>query len=90
MAQLLSMDQNVLPKAYSDRFAMAQYSAPPLSYPLVKRTFVQNLGKEPNAIFNTFSKNASNAASMGQVHKAELDGNKLAVKVQYPGVADSN
>lgn len=89
MAQLLSMDQNVLPKAYADKFAMAQYSAPPLSYPLVKKTFIQNLGKEPNEIFDTFGKSASNAASMGQVHKAELNGEELAVKVQYPGVADS-
>lgn len=89
MAQLLSMDQNVLPKAYSDKFAMAQYSAPPLSYPLVKKTFIENLGKEPNEIFDVFGKTASNAASMGQVHKAELNGQKLAVKVQYPGVADS-
>ncbi len=89
MAQLLSMDQNVLPKAYSDKFAMAQYSAPPLSYPLVKKTFSANLGKEPNEVFDSFGKSASNAASMGQVHKAELDGVKLAVKVQYPGVAES-
>lgn len=89
MAQLLSMDQNVLPKAYSDKFAMAQYSAPPLSYPLVKKTFKSNLGKEPSEIFETFSKSATNAASMGQVHKATKDGQTLAVKVQYPGVADS-
>ncbi len=89
MAQLLSMDQNVLPKAYSDKFAMAQYSAPPLSYPLVKKTFKENLGKEPGEVFESFTKSASNAASMGQVHKAELNGEKLAVKIQYPGVADS-
>ena len=89
MAQLLSMDQNMLPKAYVDRFAMAQYSAPPLSYPLVKKTFKETLGKEPNDIFSSFSKTASNAASMGQVHKAEKDGLQLAVKVQYPGVANS-
>ncbi|SNS82871.1 Predicted unusual protein kinase regulating ubiquinone biosynthesis, AarF/ABC1/UbiB family [Ekhidna lutea] len=89
MAQLLSMDQNVLPKAYADKFSMAQYSAPPLSYPLVKKTFIDNMDKEPNEIFDTFGKSASNAASMGQVHKAELNGQKLAVKVQYPGVADS-
>ena len=89
MAQFLSMDQNTLPKAYSDKFAMAQYSAPPLSFPLVKKTFKSNLGKEPSEIFESFSKNASNAASMGQVHKAKKDGKQLAVKVQYPGVADS-
>lgn len=89
MAQLLSMDQNVLPKAYSDKFSMAQYSAPPLSYPLVKKTFRENLGKDTGDLFDTFSKTASNAASMGQVHKATKDGKQLAVKVQYPGVGNS-
>ncbi len=89
MAQLLSMDQNVLPKAYSDKFALAQYNAPPLSYPLVKKTFRENFGKNPDEIFDSFSKSASNAASMGQVHRAEKDGQTLAVKVQYPGVANS-
>lgn len=89
MAQLLSMDQNVLPKAYSDKFAMAQYSAPPLSYPLVKKTFKENFDKYPSEIFDTFSKNAKNAASMGQVHQATIGDQKFAVKVQYPGVGNS-
>ncbi len=89
MAQLLSMDQNVLPKAYSDKFALAQYSAPPLSYPLVRKTFKENFGKDPGELFESFSKSASNAASMGQVHRAKKDGQLFAVKVQYPGVANS-
>lgn len=89
VAQMLSMDKNLLPAAYQQQFAMAQYSAPPLSYPLVVRTFQKNFGKSPEQIFETFSRNASNAASMGQVHKATLDGRNLAVKIQYPGIADS-
>src|ERR1044071_3653241 len=36
VAQMLSMDKNLLPQAYQQKFAMAQYSAPPLSYPLVR------------------------------------------------------
>ena len=87
--QMMSMDQNLLPTAYTDRFAMAQYSAPPLSYPLVVKTFQQYFGKGPTEIYDTFSKKAKNAASIGQVHEATLDGKRLAVKVQYPGVADS-
>ena len=88
-AQMMSMDRNMLPRAYSDKFAMAQYSAPPLSYPLVVKTFRSTFGKVPSEIFDSFSQQAANAASIGQVHKAELKGRKLAVKVQYPGVADS-
>ncbi|GAA0894628.1 AarF/UbiB family protein [Fulvivirga kasyanovii] len=89
VAQMLSMDKNVLPTAYQDKFSLSQYSAPPLSYPLVVKTFQTYLGKGPDKIFDSFSKNAVNAASIGQVHQAELDGKKLAVKIQYPGVSDS-
>lgn len=89
VAQMLSMDKNVLPGAYQSKFAMSQYSAPPLSYPLVVKTFKDQLGKSPEEIFETFSRKAVNAASIGQVHQATLDGKKLAVKIQYPGVADS-
>lgn len=89
VAQMLSMDKNLLPQAYQQKFAMAQYSAPPLSYPLVVKTFKTYFGRGPEEIFDTFTHKAKNAASMGQVHQATLDGKKLAVKIQYPGVSDS-
>lgn len=88
-AQMLSMDQGILPKAFAEKFKSAQYSAPPLSYPLVVKTFQKHFDKKPTEIFDTFSRSAVNAASIGQVHQATIDGKKLAVKVQYPGVADS-
>ena len=89
VAQIMSMDKNMLPTAITEKFAMAQYNAPPLSYPLVLRTFKKSFGKSPLDIFTSFSRNAIKAASIGQVHLAEKNGQKLAVKVQYPGVADS-
>lgn len=89
VAQIMSMDKNMLPQAMQDKFALAQYSAPPLSYPLVVKTFKHYFEKSPEQMFDSFTKNAVNAASIGQVHKATLNGKKLAVKVQYPGVADS-
>lgn len=89
VAQMLSMDKNVLPGAYQSKFSMSQYSAPPLSYPLVVKTFKSQLGKSPEEIFDTFTKKAVNAASIGQVHKATLNGKTLAVKIQYPGIAES-
>jgi predicted unusual protein kinase regulating ubiquinone biosynthesis (AarF/ABC1/UbiB family) len=89
VAQMMSMDKNLLPKAYSDKFTMAQYSAPPLSGPLVMKTFLKYFGKTPQQLFDTFNMEAVNAASIGQVHLATLQEKKLAVKVQYPGVANS-
>ena len=89
IAQMLSMDKNMLPKVYINKFTQSQYNAPPLSGPLIIRTFIKSFGKSPGKIFDTFNLSSSNAASIGQVHEATLDGKKLAVKVQYPGVADS-
>lgn len=89
VAQMMSMDKNILPRAYQDKFTMAQYSAPPLSYPLVVKTFQKYFGKTPDQIYDTFTKSAVNAASIGQVHQATKGEKTFAVKIQYPGVADS-
>jgi predicted unusual protein kinase regulating ubiquinone biosynthesis (AarF/ABC1/UbiB family) len=89
VAQMMSMDRNLLPSAYQEKFTMAQYSAPPLSYPLVVKTFAASFGQTPADLFDSFTKDAVNAASIGQVHRATKGGKTLAVKVQYPGVADS-
>ncbi len=89
VAQMLSLDQNLLPAPYIEQFKKAQYTAPPLSYPLVVRSFKKEFGKAPNEIFDTFSKEAVAGASIGQVHKATIGDRTYAVKVQYPGVADS-
>ena len=89
IAQMLSMDKNVLPRSYVDKFTQSQYNAPPLSGPLIVRTFTKQLGKVPEKIFDKFNTSSTHAASIGQVHEAMLDGKKLAVKIQYPGVADS-
>ena len=89
VAQMLSMDKSFLPQAYVEKFSLSQFSVPPLSAPLVLKTFKSNLGKTPYEIFDEFNPNSVNAASIGQVHLAVKDGKKLAVKIQYPGVANS-
>ncbi|MFV8352229.1 ABC1 kinase family protein [Flavobacterium sp. XS2P14] len=89
VAQMLSMDKSFLPQAYVEKFSLSQFSVPPLSAPLVLKTFKSNFGKTPNEIFDEFNANSVNAASIGQVHVAVKNGKKLAVKIQYPGVANS-
>lgn len=89
VAQMLSMEKNLLPRAYVEKFSLSQFSVPPLSAPLVRKTFKKYLDKYPEQIFDEFEKDSVNAASIGQVHRAKKDGKQLAVKIQYPGVAQS-
>ncbi|MFD2697597.1 ABC1 kinase family protein [Mesonia sediminis] len=89
VAQMLSMEKSLLPNAYVEKFSLAQFSVPPLSAPLVRKTFHKYLGDYPENIYDEFNLNSVNAASIGQVHRAQKDGKKLAVKIQYPGVANS-
>ena len=89
VAQMLSMEKNILPVEYVEKFSLSQFSVPPLSGALVKKTFRKYFGKNPEDIFDEFSAESVNAASIGQVHTAKKDDKKLAVKIQYPGVRES-
>ena len=89
VAQMLSMERNLLPRAYVEQFSLSQFSVPPLSGPLVKKLVRKYLGANPEDLFDTFATQSINAASIGQVHQATKNGKKLAVKIQYPGVANS-
>lgn len=89
VAQMLSMDKSFLPQAYVEKFSLSQFSVPPLSAPLVLKTFKANFGKTPYEVFDEFDAFSVNAASIGQVHLAVKNDKKLAVKIQYPGVANS-
>lgn len=89
VAQMLSMEKSIMPQAYVEKFSLSQFSVPPLSPALVLRTFKKYFGKTPQEVFDHFDATSVNAASIGQVHKAIKDGKELAVKIQYPGVANS-
>ncbi len=89
MAQMLSLGEQLLPKSYTEQFAQAQNRVTPLSYPLIRRTFKKEVGQYPEEVFEGFSTSAVNAASIGQVHKGSINGTSYAIKLQYPGVADS-
>ena len=89
VAQMLSMEKNMLPAQYVEKFSLSQFSVPPLSGALVKKTFRKNFGKNPEDIFDEFSPESVNAASIGQVHKAKINEKEFAVKIQYPGVQES-
>ena len=89
VAQMLSMEKSIMPATYVEKFSLSQFSVPPLSPALVNKTFRKYFGKSAHEIFDKFDATSINAASIGQVHQAEKEGKKIAVKVQYPGVAGS-
>ncbi|PHK25981.1 ABC transporter, partial [Nostoc linckia z16] len=82
VAQMLSMEKNLLPQSYVEKFSLSQFSVPPLSAPLVMKTFKKYFGCEPHVLFDEFSADSVNAASIGQVHRARKQGKDLAVKIQ--------
>jgi predicted unusual protein kinase regulating ubiquinone biosynthesis (AarF/ABC1/UbiB family) len=89
VAQMLSLDTVNLSASFTNVMAKAQYSVPPMSAPMALQVFTKSIGSDPLAVFDSFEPIAVKAASMGQVHRAVYKGRPVAVKIQYPGVADS-
>ncbi|HMS59712.1 MAG TPA: AarF/ABC1/UbiB kinase family protein, partial [Tepidiformaceae bacterium] len=90
VGQVLSMMTGVLPDEMAGQLATLQSNAPPMAFELVEQVFHDEFGLPPRKVFRRFEHEPFAAASIGQVHRAVLDdGRKVAVKVQYPGVADA-
>ena len=90
LGQLLGMEMDIIPPAYQKELEKSFYRVPPLNRTLVRKVFINEFNKPPEEIFAEFDGNAFAAASLGQVHHATLkNGDKVAVKVQYPGVGDA-
>ncbi|MBS0980402.1 ABC1 kinase family protein [Acetobacter thailandicus] len=84
-AQLLSSIPGALPEEYAKELAELQSNAPPMGWSFVRRRMAAELGPAWEKNFKAFGREASAAASLGQVHQAILnDGRRVACKLQYP------
>jgi predicted unusual protein kinase regulating ubiquinone biosynthesis (AarF/ABC1/UbiB family) len=95
IGQLASfIDTEFLPPEYAEIYqqelAKLRTSAPPMPWERVSQVIEEEYGEPVHEHFSEFDPDAFAAASIGQVHRATLlDGRKVAVKIQYPGVAEA-
>jgi predicted unusual protein kinase regulating ubiquinone biosynthesis (AarF/ABC1/UbiB family) len=76
---------------YQEQLGKLRTSAPPMPWRKVEKVLAEEYDGEPlTELFAELEREAFAAASIGQVHRAELlDGRQVAVKVQYPGIAEA-
>ncbi len=88
--QLLSMDvSDFFPAEAVEILSKLQGKAEPIDWAIVREVLVEDLGEEKIADFQNLSIVPAASASIGQVHRAKLNGREVAIKIQYPGIADS-
>ncbi|WP_371375139.1 ABC1 kinase family protein [Thalassotalea aquiviva] len=89
MGQLLSMDAGeLLPPELAQLLAKLRSEATPMPHKQLLAVLKQNFGDDWLDKFSHFDLQPFAAASIGQVHIAHaINGDKLAVKVQYPGIS---
>jgi predicted unusual protein kinase regulating ubiquinone biosynthesis (AarF/ABC1/UbiB family) len=85
LGQLLSTRPDILPPEYVAEFSQLQDSVPPADWTDAREVLEAELGPVDER-FEAFDTDAISGASLGQVYRAEVDGDPVAVKVRRPGV----
>ncbi|HEX4718456.1 MAG TPA: AarF/ABC1/UbiB kinase family protein [Thermoleophilaceae bacterium] len=77
-------------ETYQRKLAALRDSAPPMSWKPVRSVLEHEWGEPPESVLEDLEQDAAAAASIGQVHRGRLpDGRAVAVKIQYPEIADA-
>jgi predicted unusual protein kinase regulating ubiquinone biosynthesis (AarF/ABC1/UbiB family) len=87
--QFASTRPDLLPSTYIHELSHLQDRMPPHPWSAMETMITQEIGRSSQNVFATIEKEPVAAASIAQVHRARLhDGREVAVKIQYPEIAD--
>lgn len=89
VGQILSYMDGVIPAQTQTHLARLQRGARPHPWPEMRAVIESSLGATINDLYDQIDPEPVAAASIGQVHRARIDSQNVAVKVQYPGIRDS-
>jgi len=91
VGQMISlMDEDLLPREFADALAILRDAADTMPEAQVRRALAKEYGRGWKTRFREFDFEPIAAASIGQVHAATTaDGDEIALKIQYPGIAES-
>ena len=84
--QLMSTLSNVLPEEFRTPLEDLQDHIQAKPYTEIEQTIKRELGQEPHLLFDDFEKTPLAAASIGQVHRATIQGQLVAVKIQHQNI----
>ncbi len=86
LGQVLSSRADMFPEEYIEIMSELQDLVPPAPFEDIEKELKEALGEDFNRIFDNFEKVPIQSASLGQVHRAVLNGKNVAVKVLRPGI----
>jgi predicted unusual protein kinase regulating ubiquinone biosynthesis (AarF/ABC1/UbiB family) len=89
VGQIMSYTDFALPDEARSLLATLQTQAPPMPWSQVQQVLRAELGPNSERLLASMEPHPVAVASIGQVHKAMLDGAVYAVKVRHPGIAEA-